>query len=60
LTRIHLNNHLLSTVRLSGIHVMLRQTGVKPEMPRARAATCDISIILLPMNGPRSVIRTTA
>ena len=45
---------------LSGIHMMLRQTCVKPEMPRARAATCDTSIILPLMNGPRSVIRTTA
>jgi len=41
-------------------HVMLRQTCVKPEMPRARAATCDKSIILPLMNGPRSVILTTA
>jgi hypothetical protein len=60
LTRIHLNNHFLSSGRLSGIHVMLIQTGVKPEMPRARAATCDTSIIRPSMKGPRSVIRTTA
>ena len=39
---------------------MLRQTGVNPEMPRARAATCDTSSILQLINGPRSVIRTTA
>jgi hypothetical protein len=37
----------------------LRQTRVKPEMPSSRAATCDTSIILPPMKGPRSVIRTT-
>jgi DNA-binding CsgD family transcriptional regulator len=48
LIRVHPNNHFLSTGGLSGIHLMLRQTGVKPEMPRARAAICDTSITLPP------------
>ena len=56
LTARYLNNHFCPTGRLPG---MLRQTCVKPEMPRARAATCDKSIILPLMNGPRSVILTT-
>ena len=60
LTRVQLNDHFLSTGRLSGIHLMLRQTSVKPEMSRARAATCDTSIIRPSIKGPRSVIRTTA
>ena len=40
------------TARLSGIHTMLRQTCVKPEMTRARAATCDTSIIRPAIIGP--------
>jgi hypothetical protein len=59
LTARYLNNHFCPTDCLSGIQVMLIHTSVKPEMPRARAATCDKSIILPLMNGPRSVILTT-
>jgi CRP-like cAMP-binding protein len=36
--------------------MMLRPTGAESEIPRARAATCDTSIIRSLTNGPRSVI----
>ena len=56
----HINNHFCPTDCLSGIRVMLRHTCVKPEIPRARAAACERSMILPLTKGPRSVIRTTA
>ncbi len=52
--------HLFSTGGASGVDMILRQTRVRPEMPRARAATCDTSITLPLMVGPRSVMRTIA
>ena len=45
---------------LSGTGRTLRQTCVKPDMLRRRAAIFERSIILPLTNGPRSVIRTTA
>ena len=56
----HLNNHFCPIDCLSGIHVMLRHTCVKPAMPSARAAACETSMTLPLTKGPRSVIRTTA